>query len=152
VDLRVRVADHCSAVLASQGSTKVFKNTRRATGADSSRAVDVAAASWHFMKATTEQPDIAAGAGAAAVEAALPARETAARATEASEAEQVMTCAVGRGALLAVLPQPVTAFRDARCRLMPSSAVSFGSVVSELPTSTHIRDENRSAKCPPGSP
>lgn len=99
IDLRVRVADHCLAVLASQGSTKVFKNTRDPTGTDianggatSSQAVDVGAASWNLSSAE---------AGKAPID-------------ELSEAKQLMTCSIGREALCAVLPQPVTAFRDAK--------------------------------------
>jgi urease accessory protein UreH len=115
IDLQVRVADNCYAVLASQGSTKVFKNTRDPGGtltanggARSSQAVDVGAASWNSSSAE--------------------AKTTATNGM--SEARQLMACSVGQGALCAVLPQPVTAFRDARCQDINSqTSVSFPSFI-----------------------
>ena len=82
IGLEVSVGVGCSVVLASQGSTKVFKNER--------------------TKPPRQEPG------------ATPSHPGPLR--YHPYAEQAMRCRVGAGALLALLPQPVTCFKDARYR------------------------------------
>mmetsp|Transcript_19097 Transcript_19097/g.32400 ORF Transcript_19097/g.32400 Transcript_19097/m.32400 type:complete len:367 (-) Transcript_19097:184-1284(-) len=85
IDLEVKVGPGCSLVLASQGSTKIFKTNRAGYG-DDCLANSLAGA------------DGASGGGRVA-----PAMAT-----------QVLRCVVEQGALLAVMPQPLTCFAGAR--------------------------------------
>lgn len=89
--MSVSVADGCAAVLATQGTTKVYKHAR---------GVSVAPRTEHSSDTITDE--------------AL--RYSAGDAKTSRDTVQALAARVGAGSLLAVLPDPVQSFRDSRFR------------------------------------
>jgi urease accessory protein len=89
--MSVSVADGCAAVLATQGTTKVYKHAR---------SVSVAPRTEHSNDTITDEAS----------------RYSAGDAKTSRDTVQALAARVGAGSLLAVLPDPVQSFRDSRFR------------------------------------
>ena len=87
--MSVDVADGCAAVLATQGTTKIYKHARRGPAGKSPASETI-----------TDEAS----------------RYSAADAKTSRDTVQALAARVGDGALLAVLPDPAQAFRDSRFR------------------------------------